>query len=224
MAIIALVDDEVVIVQTSLIGSMLSNLLLVMGMCFFFGGVNRLEQHFNPVVAQTAASLLALAVGCLIIPTAFHNWSGGKSMNSPLGYQMLIRLQRATVVLQNSREVSYVRRQLTDHFSQIVGTSIIMLVVYGCYLFFQLGSHTEMYNSPSPKVEKRRGKVNEGDTHRGIAQIGKMTATLAGQNAQQMQLQDPDEEEEEPQLSIWVAVLTLAIATALVALCAEFMV
>lgn len=77
MAIIALVKNEVVIVQTSLIGSMLSNLLLVMGMCFFFGGLNRLEQHFNPVVAQTAASLLALAVGSLIIPTAFHKWSQG---------------------------------------------------------------------------------------------------------------------------------------------------
>lgn len=80
VAIIALVDKEVLIVQTSLIGSMLSNLLLVMGMCFFFGGVNRLEQHFNPVVAQTAASLLALAVASLIIPTAFHAWSGGASI------------------------------------------------------------------------------------------------------------------------------------------------
>jgi len=75
VAIIALVKKEVLIVQTSLIGSMLSNLLLVMGMCFFFGGVNRMEQHFNVVVAQTAASLLALAVGSLIIPTAFHRWS-----------------------------------------------------------------------------------------------------------------------------------------------------
>lgn len=77
VAIIALTKDEVVIVQTSLIGSMLSNLLLVLGMCFLFGGVNRLEQHFNPVVAQTATSLLALAVGSLIIPTAFHQWSTG---------------------------------------------------------------------------------------------------------------------------------------------------
>lgn len=78
MAIIALVDDEILIVQTSLIGSMLSNLLLVMGMCFFFGGLNRLEQHFNPIVAQTAASLLSLAVGSLIIPTAFHSWAGNR--------------------------------------------------------------------------------------------------------------------------------------------------
>lgn len=82
VAIIALVKDEVLIVQTSLIGSMLSNLLLVMGMCFFFGGVNRIEQHFNVVVAQTAASLLALAVASLIIPTAFHKWSNANTENT----------------------------------------------------------------------------------------------------------------------------------------------
>lgn len=49
-----------------------------MGMCFFFGGLNRIEQKFNEVVAQTAASLLALAVASLIIPTAFHMWASGK--------------------------------------------------------------------------------------------------------------------------------------------------
>ncbi|PLB50371.1 putative sodium/calcium transporter [Aspergillus steynii IBT 23096] len=191
VAIIALVDHQVIIVQTSLIGSMLSNLLLVMGMCFFFGGVNRLEQHFNPVVAQTAASLLALAVASLIIPTAFHEWSEAGDI----------------AVAQLSR-----------------GTSVILLVVYACYLFFQLKSHTEIYNRPSPKVEKRRQKIGGGDASRGIAQIGKMTATMAGQNAQQMKLQDPDEEPEEPQLSVFVALLTLTISTVLVALCAEFMV
>ncbi|KAL5338848.1 Sodium/calcium exchanger protein-domain-containing protein [Aspergillus crustosus] len=189
VAIIALIDDEVLIVQTSLIGSMLSNLLLVLGMCFFFGGVNRLEQHFNPVVAQTAASLLSLAVGSLIIPTAFHAWSDGDK----------------TKVVPLSR-----------------GTSVILLVVYGCYLFFQLKSHTEIYNAPSQKSEKRRQKVAEGDASRGIAQIGHMSAAMAGSN--QVTMQKPDDEEEEPQLHIWVAILTLTISTVFVALCAEFMV
>ena len=50
VSIIALAKDQVLIVQTSLIGSMLSNLLLVMGMCFFFGGINRKEQAFNITV------------------------------------------------------------------------------------------------------------------------------------------------------------------------------
>jgi Ca2+:H+ antiporter len=79
VSILALTRNEITIVQTSLIGSILSNLLLVMGMCFFFGGLNRDEQHFNVVVAQTASSLLALAVGALLIPTAFSAFSGCKS-------------------------------------------------------------------------------------------------------------------------------------------------
>lgn len=190
VAIIALLKDEVLIVQTSLIGSMLSNLLLVMGMCFFFGGVNRIEQHFNVVVAQTAASLLSLAVGSLIIPTAFHTWSNGNTANTaPL-----------------SR-----------------GTSVLLLVVYGCYLFFQLKSHTAIYNEPSKKVEKRSKK--SGDANRGIAQIGRMTArTMGGPNAQEVNIQDESDHPEQPQLSIYVALLTLGISTALVAVCAEFMV
>ncbi|KAJ5703687.1 sodium/calcium transporter [Penicillium malachiteum] len=192
VAILALVKKEVTIVQTSLIGSMLSNLLLVMGMCFFFGGMNRLEQHFNVTVAQTAASLLALAVSSLIIPTAFHNWSDGNKDKTPA-------LSR--------------------------GTSVLLLIVYGCYLFFQLKSHTEMYNQKSPKVEKRNKRPSEGDATRGIAQIGKMSLqTMGGEPVQQLQMKDPEDEEEQPQLSVTVAILTLVISTALVAVCAEFMV
>ncbi|KAL1986353.1 hypothetical protein VTN96DRAFT_6585 [Rasamsonia emersonii] len=190
VAILALVDNQVVIVQTSLIGSMLSNLLLVMGMCFFFGGVNRMEQKFNVVVAQTASSLLALAVGSLIIPTAFHQWSGA-------GTNGIAPLSR--------------------------GTSVILLVVYGAYLFFQLKSHVEIYNKPSEKTEKRGNKKSEGDASKGLAQIGMMGASLAGKN-EHVQMVEPEEETEEPQLHIAVAVFTLAASTALVAVCAEFMV
>ena len=85
VSIIALVQNQIIIVQTSLIGSMLSNLLLVMGMCFFFGGIHRDEQFFNITVAQTAASLLALAVGALLVPTVFDQASfAGTDLNSAL--------------------------------------------------------------------------------------------------------------------------------------------
>ena len=52
VSIIALAQKKILIVQTSLIGSMLSNLLLVMGMCFFFGGLKRQEQYFNITVRK----------------------------------------------------------------------------------------------------------------------------------------------------------------------------
>ena len=50
VSIIALVQGKVTIVQASLLGSMLSNLLLVLGMCFFFGGLKHKEQEFNMTV------------------------------------------------------------------------------------------------------------------------------------------------------------------------------
>lgn len=86
VSIIALTQNKVDIVQESLIGSMLSNLLLVMGCCFFFGGLNRIEQHFNVTVAQTASSLLALAIASLVIPAAFEAWAannGESTLHSP---------------------------------------------------------------------------------------------------------------------------------------------
>lgn len=79
-----------------------------------------------------------------------------------------------------------------------------------------------MYNAPSQKSEKIRQKVSEGDASRGIAQIGHMSAALAGANNEPVQ--DPDDEPEEPQLHIYVAIATLCISTALVGVCAEFMV
>jgi Ca2+:H+ antiporter len=50
VSIIALIQGKILIVQASLLGSMLSNLLLVLGMCFFFGGLKYKEQEFNMTV------------------------------------------------------------------------------------------------------------------------------------------------------------------------------
>jgi Ca2+:H+ antiporter len=82
VSIIALVQGKVGIVQASLLGSMLSNLLLVLGMCFFFGGLRHKEQSFNMTVAQTASSLLALSISSLLIPAAFNASLGGAELDS----------------------------------------------------------------------------------------------------------------------------------------------
>src|SRR5439155_18728201 len=72
VSLLALLKEEYTIVKTSLVGSMLSNLLLVLGMSLFFGGLNRIEQFFNTTEAQMSASLLAVCVGSLAIPTGFR--------------------------------------------------------------------------------------------------------------------------------------------------------
>jgi len=66
---IALVENEIRILQASLLGSMLANLLLILGMAFILGGLNYQEQIYNATVTQMSACLLCLAVLSLLIPT-----------------------------------------------------------------------------------------------------------------------------------------------------------
>ncbi|KAI8056853.1 Sodium/calcium exchanger protein-domain-containing protein [Syncephalis plumigaleata] len=64
-------DGLIRVVQASLLGSILSNLLLVLGFCFLLGGFKFSEQSFNLTAAQNYASLLALSCLSLLIPAAF---------------------------------------------------------------------------------------------------------------------------------------------------------
>ncbi len=64
-------DDMVQIVQASLIGSILGNLLLVMGLAFVWGGIHHKVQSFSPTAVGANGSLLLLAVITLTLPTAY---------------------------------------------------------------------------------------------------------------------------------------------------------
>ncbi|KAJ5773632.1 hypothetical protein N7457_008528 [Penicillium paradoxum] len=115
--IIALVKNEIRIVQASLLGSILANLLLIMGMAFLAGGLRFQEQIYNSTVTQMSACLLSLSVMSLLIPTAFHaSWSD---------------------IAEADRETLKVSR----------GTSVVLLLVYILYIVFQLRTHSYLYAS-----------------------------------------------------------------------------
>ncbi|KAK3393343.1 vacuolar calcium ion transporter [Podospora didyma] len=126
--IIALVKDEIRIVQASLVGSILANLLLILGMCFLCGGLRYREQIYNSTVTQMSACLLSLSVTSLLLPTAFHaSFSDTATADDK--------------VLKVSR-----------------GTSVILLLVYGLYLLFQLNSHSYMYESTPQHIIERESR------------------------------------------------------------------
>lgn len=75
IAIIALVKHQTRIVQTSLIGGVISNSVLMVGVGFFFGGINRVEQFFSQDTVGNPSNELVLSVAALIIPTAMKNFS-----------------------------------------------------------------------------------------------------------------------------------------------------
>ncbi|CAI8270271.1 MAG: Ca(2+)/H(+) antiporter [Methanobacteriota archaeon] len=64
-------SNLITVVQASLIGSILGNLLLVLGLAFIWGGINHKEQKFSSDAVSTNSSLLILAMLALIIPATF---------------------------------------------------------------------------------------------------------------------------------------------------------
>jgi Ca2+:H+ antiporter len=77
IGIIALNAGLVSVVKASITGSIISNLLLVMGLSMFLGGLRFKEQKFKSVVARLNASAMNLAVIAILVPTAVNATSNG---------------------------------------------------------------------------------------------------------------------------------------------------
>jgi Ca2+:H+ antiporter len=77
IALIALNAGLVNVVKATITGSIISNLLLVMGFAMLLGGLRYKEQDFQPVIARVNASSMNLAVIAILVPTAVDATSAG---------------------------------------------------------------------------------------------------------------------------------------------------
>jgi Ca2+:H+ antiporter len=69
-SVLLLKGRQVSVLQTSLVGGILSNILMLLGLSILSGGVPNHEQEFNRTGAQGSSSLLSIAATSLLIPTA----------------------------------------------------------------------------------------------------------------------------------------------------------
>ncbi|MCU0526495.1 MAG: calcium/proton exchanger [Elainella sp. Prado103] len=81
IALVALRSGLVDIVKASITGTVVSNLLLVMGLSMLLGGFRFKEQEFQPIVARVNGSTMTLAVAALVLPALVVETSGG--VNEP---------------------------------------------------------------------------------------------------------------------------------------------
>ncbi|KAI1078096.1 Calcium/proton exchanger [Whalleya microplaca] len=200
VSIIALRDRQIEVVKSSMIGSILSNLLLVMGMCFFFGGlVNMTDEHgdgqeqsFRTITAQTTASLMTLSAASMILPgTLFMIISSSKGDDE----------ERNRTILSLSR-----------------GTAILLLLLYVLYLVFQLKTHHNLFGGESALESQP------------VQPDSQLPAQAAAENvqpaAQAVESSDNhvEEDEEEVHMSPWSAAAVLIVTTVLVSICADYLV
>jgi Ca2+:H+ antiporter len=141
------------VVQSSLIGSILSNLLLVLGMCFLAGGVYFEELKFNQTAAQTAMGLLFIAVLGIMMPAALK-----AQIESDEAKKATDALLANVSELVNATEKEGHPLPVETRLLILSrGTALVMLVIYGLFLFFQLKTHKKFYMSPEPDEEEEKG-------------------------------------------------------------------
>ncbi len=79
IAVVALRAGLVDLVKASITGSILGNLLLIMGLAIVTGGVRQSELRFNRTNAGMSAGMLCLAVVALVFPALFHGFHAGSA-------------------------------------------------------------------------------------------------------------------------------------------------
>ena len=123
------------VVKASVAGSLLGNILLVMGVSMLAGGLRRDRQHFEARAASAQSLMLLLATVALIMPAIFQLVSGG-GLPEPTA--------RAVEFSGELKTLS-------------VGVSLILLISYAAGLLFSLKTHKDLFN-PSHDEEDHGGE------------------------------------------------------------------
>jgi Ca2+:H+ antiporter len=133
---IALSKGLINVVKASITGSIIGNILLVLGLSILLGGAKHKEQRFNKTGARTSVISLSLAAIALIIPTVFHLAAAA----SPAGWD----------------------QNMEHHLS--LGIAVVLFVTYVCMLWFTLGTHKHFFIGGEDELDEHveqwtRGKA-----------------------------------------------------------------
>ncbi len=96
IATVALRAGYLDMVRASLIGAILANLLLALGLSFFLGGLRYRDQKYNPLAARTYSTMMLIAVISLLVPSAF---SRILAPESTIRQEQLLNIGIAVVLL-----------------------------------------------------------------------------------------------------------------------------
>ncbi|MEI7625478.1 MAG: calcium/proton exchanger [Actinomycetota bacterium] len=127
------------VVKASLIGSILGNILLVLGAAMFIGGLGRERQFFNRVAASAQSSMLLLAVVALAMPAIFE-LVDGQGLPSP-----------SDEIVNFSSDVEYLS----------LGVAGVLILTYIAGLIFSLRTHRDLFNPAAEVLEEADDKGRE---------------------------------------------------------------
>ncbi|KZP33351.1 calcium/proton exchanger [Athelia psychrophila] len=202
VSIIALTQGQLHTVQSSLVGSILNNLLLVLGSCFFAGGMRFSEQGLGQSSSQLNASLLTLCVFAVVLPGAYH-----RAMADILNTQNLDASlsssdpKEGTQILQISHPIA-----------------IILFLVYGYYVSF-LFLHKDMYDREATLAVRIKKAQKEDLSH-----VPELAPTLVDDVENDAASPAKPNQPKERKMGLYMSIGLLVFITPLVAVTAKFLV
>jgi Ca2+:H+ antiporter len=132
IAFFALSEGLHEVVKASIVGSIIGNVLLVLGASMLVGGLRHRTQHFNATAANAQSAMLLLAAAALMMPAIFELVEG-KGLPDPTA-------------------------ELVDYGSTVENLSLaVAIVLIGSYvagLFFSLHTHRDIFNPPYAEQEE----------------------------------------------------------------------
>jgi Ca2+:H+ antiporter len=148
------------VVKASIIGSVLGNVLLVLGGSMLVGGLRRERQVFNRRAASAQATMLILALAALTMPAVFELVKGG---GLPLPGDELVTFDHAVEGLS-------------------LTVAIVLLIAYAGGLWFSLISHRDLFNPPEEDTEHEPWSVRKSVIVLAVAglAVGLMSEILVG--------------------------------------------
>jgi Ca2+:H+ antiporter len=135
IAMFALAEGLQEVVKASIVGSIIGNILLVLGAAMLVGGLGRERQTFNATAANVQSLMLFLAAAALAMPAIFELVEG-KGLPSPTA-------------------------EIVDYGSDVerlsVAVAVVLIATYAAGLFFSLKTHRALFNPPYEEEEDSFG-------------------------------------------------------------------
>jgi Ca2+:H+ antiporter len=162
IALFALAEGLQEVVKASIVGSILGNILLVMGAAMLIGGLRRERQFFDRTAANVQSGMLLLAAVALVMPAIFELVAGaGLPRPTDEALDFPGDLERLSV-----------------------GVSLVLLATYAAGLVFSLRTHRDLFNPSHDEPDHGGGpwSVRRAVTMLAIAgvAVGVMSEILVG--------------------------------------------
>jgi Ca2+:H+ antiporter len=163
IAFFALIEGLQEVVKASIVGSIIGNILLVMGAAMLVGGLPRDKQTFSRTAANAQSAMLMLALAALIFPAIFQLIHGGG--------------------------LPGVGEERVDFGSDLeklsLGVAIVLLASYVAGLIFSLKTHRDVFNpyeATAEEEEVHHWPVRRAATYLALSAVavGVMSEILVG--------------------------------------------